>query len=74
MYLNSGDWIENLTALELENGAWKIYQYDEKEFLSVVKTKPDYTVPKPDVIPDQVTEFIDSLVLSKGNRARKKII
>lgn len=31
-YLNSGDWIENLTALEYENGEWNIYQYNEKEF------------------------------------------
>ncbi len=28
-YLNSGDWIENLTALEYENNAWKIYHYSE---------------------------------------------
>ncbi|HZJ36626.1 MAG TPA: UDP-2,3-diacylglucosamine diphosphatase [Gillisia sp.] len=28
-YLNSGDWIENLTALEYNNGAWKIYKFDE---------------------------------------------
>jgi UDP-2,3-diacylglucosamine pyrophosphatase LpxH len=28
-YLNSGDWIENLTALEYNHGAWKIYQFDE---------------------------------------------
>jgi hypothetical protein len=28
-YLNSGDWIENLTALEYENNAWKIYYYNE---------------------------------------------
>lgn len=32
VYLNSGDWIENLTALELEAGEWNIYQYDEKQF------------------------------------------
>jgi UDP-2,3-diacylglucosamine pyrophosphatase LpxH len=31
MYLNSGDWIENLTALEYVNGEWKIYRYDENE-------------------------------------------
>jgi UDP-2,3-diacylglucosamine pyrophosphatase LpxH len=31
MYLNSGDWIENLTALEYADGAWKIYRYDENE-------------------------------------------
>lgn len=30
-YLNSGDWVENLTALEYKNGAWSIYKYDEKE-------------------------------------------
>lgn len=31
MYLNSGDWIENLTALEYNNGEWKIYKYNEAE-------------------------------------------
>ncbi len=29
MYLNSGDWIENLTALEYQNGEWKLFYYDE---------------------------------------------
>ncbi|MCC6817772.1 MAG: UDP-2,3-diacylglucosamine diphosphatase [Bacteroidia bacterium] len=28
-YLNSGDWIENLTALEYFNGDWKLYKYVE---------------------------------------------
>ncbi|MEM8888745.1 MAG: hypothetical protein AAGD28_12245 [Bacteroidota bacterium] len=27
MYLNSGDWIENLTALEYHDGSWSIYEY-----------------------------------------------
>lgn len=31
-YLNSGDWIENLTALEYTHGAWKIYAYEAEEF------------------------------------------
>lgn len=31
-YLNSGDWIENLTALEYHNGMWKIYKYNEEDF------------------------------------------
>lgn len=31
-YLNSGDWIENLTALEYKKGAWSIYQYDEADY------------------------------------------
>ncbi len=28
-YLNSGDWIENLTALEYCKGSWKLYRYEE---------------------------------------------
>lgn len=28
LYLNSGDWIENLTALEYHNEQWKLYQYN----------------------------------------------
>lgn len=32
MYLNSGDWIENLTALEYANGQWTIYKYSDAEF------------------------------------------
>lgn len=29
MYLNSGDWVENLTALEYNEGKWAIYKYRE---------------------------------------------
>ena len=32
MYLNSGDWIENLTALEYHNAVWSIYTYDKNDF------------------------------------------
>ncbi len=31
-YLNSGDWIENLTALEYHNKKWEIYTYDKNDF------------------------------------------
>lgn len=31
LYLNSGDWIENLTSLEYNEGEWKLYQYDAQE-------------------------------------------
>ncbi|MDQ3017587.1 MAG: UDP-2,3-diacylglucosamine diphosphatase [Bacteroidota bacterium] len=40
MYLNSGDWIENMTALEYKSGAWRLYRHGEvmnaglDEFLS----------------------------------------
>lgn len=36
MYLNSGDWIENLTALEFHNGEWSLFSYEEhKENLAM---------------------------------------
>ena len=38
IYLNSGDWIENLTALEYVNSEWKIYKFDEAELLQMNTT------------------------------------
>lgn len=32
LYLNSGDWVENLTALEYNNGAWEIFKYSPLDF------------------------------------------
>lgn len=32
LYLNSGDWVENLTALEFHNGAWNIFRYETESF------------------------------------------
>ncbi|WP_316841099.1 UDP-2,3-diacylglucosamine diphosphatase [Pedobacter gandavensis] len=32
LYLNSGDWVENLTALEYADKSWKIFKYDPKDF------------------------------------------
>ncbi len=37
-YLNSGDWIENLTALEYHKGQWKLYEYEKDE---LAKKTPD---------------------------------
>ncbi|SHG49904.1 UDP-2,3-diacylglucosamine pyrophosphatase LpxH [Flavobacterium fluvii] len=34
LYLNSGDWVENLTALEYKKEKWKIYQYDKSHYLN----------------------------------------
>ncbi len=33
IYFNSGDWIENLSALEYHNQEWKIFYYDENKHL-----------------------------------------
>jgi hypothetical protein len=29
-YLNSGDWIENLSSLEYTDGQWKLYRFSEE--------------------------------------------
>jgi UDP-2,3-diacylglucosamine pyrophosphatase LpxH len=36
-YLNSGDWVENLTALEYNGGAWSIYRYQDDPRAQAVK-------------------------------------
>lgn len=39
-YLNSGDWVENLTALEYDSGKWRIYRYlDDPQAQSVKLSK-----------------------------------
>ena len=35
VYLNSGDWVENLTALEYNEGSWAIYKFDETDTLKM---------------------------------------
>jgi len=37
LYLNSGDWVENLTALEYDGVEWRIYRYFEDEQAKTVK-------------------------------------
>ena len=43
-YLNSGDWIENLTALEYTQGVWTLYRYNEQEMNSEEDEQPQDTV------------------------------
>ena len=44
LYLNSGDWIENLTSLEYSNKEWTIYTYNSADF-SAENTSDDILVP-----------------------------
>lgn len=62
-YLNSGDWIENLTALEYSNNEWKIYQYNEKEFEAQKATvvKMEKKLPELNVLTNEISMFITSL-------------
>ncbi len=41
MYLNSGDWVENLTALEYQSGKWEMYTYD-KQSLKDIQSKENF--------------------------------
>lgn len=63
-YLNSGDWIENLTSLEYNNNEWKIYHYDEKDFEAKTSSivKMDRKLPQLNVVTDEVAMFINSLI------------
>lgn len=59
MYLNSGDWVEHLTALEFSGGQWSLYKYDESEFevvnqrLQVPEHEPKIrTLKREEVVPE----------------------
>ena len=55
-YLNSGDWIENLTALEYHNKNWKIYTYDKNDF------KEELDFDHQDVVLKNIDELIKEVV------------
>lgn len=60
-YLNSGDWIENLSALEYNDQEWSIYYYDESQYVTADVIQMDKKTPPLDVVTDQVSYFINSL-------------
>ncbi len=39
IYMNSGDWIENLTALEYDGEKWSLYKYAEDELAQSINLK-----------------------------------
>jgi UDP-2,3-diacylglucosamine pyrophosphatase LpxH len=53
MYLNSGDWIENLTSLEYHQGAWRLYHYSDDLVAQSIK------------IPKRLRENLDNQELFK---------
>ena len=63
VYMNSGDWIENLTSLEYNDAEWKIYQYAEKDFINqpVLEKAILKQRPKLNVLTDEVSFFLNSL-------------
>lgn len=61
-YLNSGDWVENLTALELHNNEWTIYQYNANQF-SNREQQFEKKLPKLEVITNEVFLQLNTLTL-----------
>ena len=66
MYLNSGDWIENLTALEYINNEWSIYRFTENE---IEIEKKESAISEEDDLND--SELFDNLV-EEFNLMRQK--
>jgi UDP-2,3-diacylglucosamine pyrophosphatase LpxH len=58
-YLNSGDWVEHLTALEYHEQQWNMFTYNEKDF------KPEKVEPAgaTSVITDEISFYINSLAI-----------
>jgi UDP-2,3-diacylglucosamine pyrophosphatase LpxH len=52
IYMNSGDWVEHMTALEYENKNWCLYKYDAKDFpvASQADTRQELNVITDDVL------------------------
>ncbi len=43
-YLNSGDWVENLTALEYSDSAWRLHRYHQANVVPLTVQKSSNTV------------------------------
>ena len=60
MYLNSGDWVENLTALEYDKKQWKIYRYADDLHAQSIKISKRYrnNLDNDEIFKDLVNEFL----------------
>jgi UDP-2,3-diacylglucosamine pyrophosphatase LpxH len=60
MYLNSGDWVENLTALEFDGLEWKIYRYFDDAVARSVKLPKRFRdkLDNDEIFRDLVNEFL----------------
>jgi UDP-2,3-diacylglucosamine pyrophosphatase LpxH len=58
VYMNSGDWVEHMTALEYEQKKWKLFQYEAKDFPASSQAETNQTL---NVITDDVTVHLSSL-------------
>ena len=61
LYLNSGDWIENLTALEYTNRTWRIHKFDEKEFAALKTSEHAEEEPDNNTLFENMLEEFNSM-------------
>lgn len=61
MYLNSGDWVENLTALEYHGGFWKIYRYADDPVAQAMRLPKRFrqALDNDRIFKDLVDQFIE---------------
>lgn len=57
-YLNSGDWVEHMTALEYCDNEWQLYTYDESVMKSEKTKQPK---PQPEVMTTEIAIYLHSL-------------
>jgi UDP-2,3-diacylglucosamine pyrophosphatase LpxH len=57
MYLNSGDWIENLTALEYAGGQWSLYYYHPEHFAEDAATTEEDEPNASELFANLLSEF-----------------
>ncbi|MBN8575897.1 MAG: UDP-2,3-diacylglucosamine diphosphatase [Cytophagales bacterium] len=60
VYLNSGDWIENLTSLEYNEGQWHIYHYYDDSVARTIKIPKNVrnNLDNNEIFKDLVNEFL----------------
>lgn len=63
VYLNSGDWVENLTALELNRSHWTIYHHQEQPVSQPMPALKSIKRSLPQVEVEQVMLYIHSLTV-----------
>lgn len=69
-YMNSGDWIENLTSLEYDNNNWKIHHWNDIEITAheVNRIKIENKIPMLNVITDEVFLNFNALLTAATSR------
>lgn len=72
-YLNSGDWIENLTALEYNNQEWSLYQYNPDDFdhTDEEETESELVTMSNDELFNQLLVEFENITTTKEIRFKK---